>query len=78
MSGIFGLTMTWNEIVEGAKACTWRRRTFELFRDIVMLMRDTGTGTKRIVNRLVENSCDAGEILETRVGAKAVNYTVVS
>jgi len=49
------------ETVEGAKACTWRRRTFELFRDIVMLMRDTGMGTKRIVNRLVENSYDAGD-----------------
>jgi len=29
-------------LFEGAKACTWRTRTFELFRDIVILMRDTG------------------------------------
>src|SRR4029077_13975095 len=26
-----------NRLLEGAKACSWRRRTFELFRDIVIL-----------------------------------------
>jgi hypothetical protein len=40
--GIFGLMMKQKE-VEGALACTWRRRTFELFSEIVVLMRDTGT-----------------------------------
>ena len=30
------------KLLEGAQACTWRRRTFELFRDIIILMRDTG------------------------------------
>src|SRR6201993_5128331 len=29
-------------LLEGAQACTWRRRTLELFRDIIILMRDTG------------------------------------
>ena len=29
-------------LLEGAMACAWLRQTFELFRDIVILMRDTG------------------------------------
>jgi hypothetical protein len=39
-------------LLEGAKACTWRRRTFELFRDIVILMRDTGMRNQRELYRM--------------------------
>jgi integrase len=43
-------------LLEGAKACTWRRRTFELFYDIVILMRDTGMRNQRELYRMrVEN-----------------------
>jgi hypothetical protein len=35
------------KLLEGAQACTWRRQTFELFRDIVILMRDTGMRNQR-------------------------------
>jgi integrase len=43
-------------LLEGAKACTWRRRTFELFRDIVILMRDTGMRNQRELYRMrIEN-----------------------
>jgi hypothetical protein len=31
-----------NRLLEAAKTCRWRSRTFELFHDIVILMRDTG------------------------------------
>ena len=34
-------------LLEAAKACPWRRQTFELFRDIVTLMRDTGMRNQR-------------------------------
>jgi len=30
------------KLLEGGQACTWRRRTFELFHDIVILMREHG------------------------------------
>jgi len=44
------------KLLEGAKACTWRRRTFELFRDIVVLMRDTGMRNQRELYRMrIEN-----------------------
>jgi len=39
-------------LFEGAKACTSRRRTFELFRDIVILMRDTGMRNQRELYRM--------------------------
>jgi integrase len=39
-------------LFEGAKACTWRRRTFELFRDIVILMRDSGMRNQRELYRM--------------------------
>jgi len=43
-------------LLEGAQACTWRRRTFELFRDIVILMRDTGMRNQRELYRMrIEN-----------------------
>jgi hypothetical protein len=35
------------KLLEGAQACAWRRQTFELFRDIVILLRDTGMGNQR-------------------------------
>ena len=44
------------KLLEGAKACTWRRRTFELFRDIIVLMRDTGMRNQRELYRMrIEN-----------------------
>jgi site-specific recombinase XerD len=44
------------KLLEGAKACTWRRRTFELFRDVVILMRDKGMRNQRELYRMrIEN-----------------------
>jgi integrase len=44
------------KLLEGAQACTWRRRTFELFRDIIILMRDTGMRNQRELYRMrIEN-----------------------
>jgi len=44
------------KLLEGAQACTWTRRTFELFRDIVILMRDTGMRNQREPCRMrIEN-----------------------
>jgi integrase len=44
------------KLLEGAQACTWRRRTFELFRNIVILMRDTGMRNQRELYRMrIEN-----------------------
>src|SRR6201993_948020 len=44
------------KLLERAQACTWRRRTFELFRDIVILMRDTGMRNQRELYRMrIEN-----------------------
>ena len=43
-------------LLEAAKACPWRRQTFELFRDIVTLMRDTGMRNQRELYRMrIEN-----------------------
>jgi len=43
-------------LIEGAQACTWRGRTFDLFRDIVILMRDTGMRNQRELYRMcIEN-----------------------
>ena len=40
----------------GASACKWRQRTRELFRDIVILMRDTGMRNQRELYRVrIEN-----------------------
>jgi site-specific recombinase XerD len=41
-----------SRLLEGAKACTWRRRTLELLRDIVILMRDTGMRNQRELYRM--------------------------
>jgi integrase len=35
------------KLIAGASACKWRQRTRELFRDIVILMRDTGMRNER-------------------------------
>jgi integrase len=44
------------KLLGGAQACAWRRRTFELFRDIVILMRDTGMRNQRELYRMrIEN-----------------------
>jgi integrase len=43
-------------LVTGALACNWRPRTRELFRDIVILMRDTGMRNERELFRMrIEN-----------------------
>jgi integrase len=44
------------KLLEGARAGTWRKRTFELFRDIIILMRDTGMRNQRELYRMrIEN-----------------------
>jgi hypothetical protein len=44
------------KLLEGAQACTWTRRTSELFRDIVILMGDTGMRNQRGLYRMgIEN-----------------------
>ena len=44
------------KLLGAAKACTWRRRTFDLFRDIIVLMRDTGMRNQRELYRMrIEN-----------------------
>ena len=43
-------------LLEGANACSWRKQTFELFRAIVILMRDTGMRNQRELYRMrIEN-----------------------
>jgi integrase len=41
-----------SRLLEEAKASTWRRQTLELFRDIVILMRDTGMRNQRELYRM--------------------------
>src|SRR5215469_16645291 len=44
------------KLMTGALACSWRPRTRELFRDIVILMRDTGMRNERELFRMrIEN-----------------------
>jgi integrase len=44
------------KLLTGASACKWRQRTQELFRDIVILMRDTGMRNQRELYRMrIEN-----------------------
>lgn len=44
------------KLVAGASACRWRPRTRQLFRDIVILMRDTGMRNERELFRMrIEN-----------------------
>jgi site-specific recombinase XerD len=44
------------KLIMGALACNWRPRTCELFRDIVILMRDTGMRNERELFRMrIEN-----------------------
>jgi len=44
------------KLMAGALACSWRPRTRELFRDIVILMRDTGMRNERELFRMrIEN-----------------------
>jgi len=44
------------KLIAGALACKWRQRTRELFRDIVILMRDTGMRNERELFRMrIEN-----------------------
>jgi len=45
-----------SRLLEGAKTCRWKTRTFELFHDIVILMRDTGMRNQRELYRMrIEN-----------------------
>lgn len=44
------------KLLAGAVACKWRKRSLELFRDIVILMRDTGMRNERELYRMrIEN-----------------------
>jgi len=44
------------KLLAGASGCKWRQRTLELFRDIVILMRDTGMRNQRELYRMrIEN-----------------------
>ena len=44
------------KLLAGASACKWRKRTLDLFRDIVILMRDTGMRNQRELYRMcIEN-----------------------
>ena len=44
------------KLITGAATCNWRQRTRELFRDIVILMRDTGMRNERELFRMrIEN-----------------------
>jgi hypothetical protein len=44
------------KLLAGASTCKWRQRTRELFRDIVILMRDTGMRNQRELYRMrIEN-----------------------
>jgi len=44
------------KLLAAAKACGWRRRSFELFRDIIILARDTGMRNRRELYRVrIEN-----------------------
>jgi len=45
------------KLLAGATACRWRKRTFDLFRDVVILMRDTGIRNERELYRMrIEDS----------------------
>jgi hypothetical protein len=44
------------QLLQGAQVCTWRRRAFELFRDIAILMRDTSMRNQPELYRMrIEN-----------------------
>ena len=44
------------KLLAGAAACNWRKRSLQLFRDIVILMRDTGMRNERELYRMrIEN-----------------------
>jgi integrase len=44
------------KLLAGAAACNWRKRSLQLFRDIIILMRDTGMRNERELYRMrIEN-----------------------
>src|ERR1017187_5500469 len=44
------------KLLAGAAACNWRKRSFQLFRDIIILVRDTGMRNERELYRMrIEN-----------------------
>jgi integrase len=44
------------KLLAGAAACNWRKRSLQLFRDIIVLMRDTGMRNERELYRMrIEN-----------------------
>ena len=49
-----------SRLLKEAKACKWRRQTSELFRDIVILMRDTGMRNQRELYRMRIENLDWG------------------
>jgi len=45
-------------LLAAAKACDWRRRSFELFRDVIILARDTGMRNRRELYRIRTENLD--------------------
>jgi hypothetical protein len=44
------------KLLAGAASCNWRKRSLQLFRDIIILMRDTGMRNERELYRMrIEN-----------------------
>lgn len=43
---------TERKLLDGAAACEWRKKTLELFTDIIILMRDTGMRNERKLYRV--------------------------
>jgi hypothetical protein len=44
------------KLIEASVCCGWRKKTFELFQDILRLMRDTGLRNERELYRMrIEN-----------------------
>ena len=66
MGDIFGIDdEAERKLLEGTQACTWRKRPVELFRDVVILMRDTGMRNQRELYRMrIENVDWQNSVLE--------------
>jgi hypothetical protein len=50
------------KLLAGAAACNWRKRSLQLFRDIIVLMRDTGMRNERELYRIrtAKHTVDGG------------------
>ena len=52
------------KLLAGAAACNWRKRSLQLFRDIIILMRDTGMRNERELYRMrIENLDWEGRVI---------------